>query len=320
MSQDAGAFGHRPVMVDEIVDLLGPVPAGVVLDGTVGGGGHARAILEAHPHLSVLGIDRDADALAAAAETLRPFGSRAQLYQARFDDFPAVADRAGVSWLSAALFDLGVSSWQLDTPERGFSYRASGPLDMRMDAAGDAPTAADVVNTYDEARLARLFADHGERRFARRIARAIVRARPLHTTADLVEAVKVGIPAAARRTGGHPAKRVFQALRVEVNDELEILPGTIDAAIGALAPGGRCIVLAYHSGEDRLVKERFVAAVGGGCTCPHGLPCVCGSASRAVARFAVRGSRKPSPAEVAGNPRAESARLRAVEKLDRQGS
>jgi len=318
MSQDAPDFAHRPVMVDEIVDLLGPVPAGVVLDGTVGGGGHARAILEAHPHLSILGIDRDREALAAAAEKLRRFGDRATLQHARFDQFRAVMERSGISWLSAALFDLGVSSWQLDAVERGFSYREDAPLDMRMDRSDEAaPTAADIVNTYDEARLARLFAEHGEKRFARRIARTIASARPLTTTGELVEAIKAGIPAAARRTGGHPAKRVFQALRVEVNRELEILPATIDTAVDALAPRGRCAVLAYHSGEDRIVKERFVSAATGDCSCPPGLPCVCGSAERIRVRLLTRGSRKPTAAEIAANPRAESARLRAVEKLPR---
>jgi 16S rRNA (cytosine1402-N4)-methyltransferase len=321
MSQDAPEFEHRPVMVDEIVDLLGPVPGGVVLDGTVGGGGHAMAILEAHPHLSILGIDRDQDALRAAAGRLARFGDRVELHHARFDHFPEVMERRGISWLSGALFDLGVSSWQFDAGERGFSYREDAPLDMRMDRSDErAPTAADIVNGYDEGRLARLFADHGEGRFARRIARAVVSARPITTTQELSEAVKAGIPAAARRTGGHPAKRVFQALRVEVNRELEILPGTIDAAIAALTPGGRCAVLAYHSGEDRIVKDRFVSAATGDCTCPPNLPCGCGSAERITVRLLTRGSRKPSAAEVADNPRAESARLRAVEKLSRTTS
>ena len=321
MSQDAPEFEHRPVMVDEIVDLLGPVPGGVVLDGTVGGGGHAMAILEAHPHLSILGIDRDPDALRAAGERLRRFGDRVELHHARFDRFPDVMERRGVSWLSGALFDLGVSSWQFDAGERGFSYREDAPLDMRMDRSDEsAPTAADIVNAYDEARLARLFAEHGETRFGRRIARAVVASRPITTTSELSEAVKAGIPAAARRTGGHPAKRVFQALRVEVNSELEILPATIDASIAALAPGGRCVVLAYHSGEDRIVKDRFLSAATGDCACPPNLPCGCGSAERITVRLLSRGSRKPTATEIAANPRAESARLRAVEKLSRTTS
>ncbi|HVM09487.1 MAG TPA: 16S rRNA (cytosine(1402)-N(4))-methyltransferase RsmH [Acidimicrobiales bacterium] len=316
MSQDARSFEHRPVMVDEIVDLLGPVPGGYVLDGTLGGAGHAAAILEAHPHLSILGIDRDHDALEAASGRLAPFGDRASIHHARFDGFRVAMERAGISWLSGALFDLGVSSWQLDAAERGFSYREDAPLDMRMDRSDPTGrTAADIVNTADEATLTKLFAEHGEQRFAKRIARAVVAARPLRTTADLVDAVKRGIPAAARRTGGHPAKRVFQALRVEVNDELAILPSTLDDVIDALVPGGRLAVLAYHSGEDRIVKDRFRSAATGDCTCPPGLPCVCGAPDRITVRLLTRGSRKPSPQEIAANPRAESARLRAVEKL-----
>lgn len=318
MSQAPG-FEHRPVMVDDVIGLLGPVPAGAVLDATVGGGGHARAVLEAHPHLRVVGIDRDDAALAAAARTLAPFidDGRAELHHARFDRIDDVLDRAGVSWLSAALFDLGVSSPQFDVAERGFTYRHDdAPLDMRMDRR-DPVTAADVVNGYDEARLARLFAEHGERRFGRRIAREIVAHRPLRTTGDLVDAIKRGIPAPARRTGGHPAKRVFQALRVEVNHELEVLPVALDATIARLArPGGRAVVLSYHSGEDRIVKDRFRAASTGDCTCPPGLPCVCGSADRIVARLLTRGARLPSAAEVAANPRAESARLRAIETIE----
>ncbi|HEX7166080.1 MAG TPA: 16S rRNA (cytosine(1402)-N(4))-methyltransferase RsmH [Acidimicrobiales bacterium] len=321
MSQDdqAFAFTHRPVMVDDVVDLLGPVPAGVVLDATVGGGGHAEAILAAHPHLTLLGIDRDADALRAAAATLARFGDRVALHHARFDGLLAVMERAGISWLSAAVFDLGVSSWQLDRADRGFSYREDAPLDMRMDRDDDEnPTAAHLVNTLDERDLAHLFAEHGEARWARRIARGIVAARatrPVRTTEELVEIVKAAIPAPARRTGGHPAKRVFQALRVEVNRELEVLPGALDDAIGVLAPGGRAVVLAYHSGEDRIVKERFTSASTGDCVCPPGLPCGCGADARITTRLLNRGARKPSAAEVAANPRAESARLRAVEKL-----
>jgi 16S rRNA (cytosine1402-N4)-methyltransferase len=184
---------------------------------------------------------------------------------------------------------------------------------MRMDRS-QGRTAADVVNGEDEATLARLISDSGERRFARRIARRIVEARPLTTTSELAEVVRSAIPAAARRTGGHPARRVFQAVRIAVNDELEVLGPAIDAAITLLAPGGRCVALSYHSGEDRIVKDRFAEAVTGGCTCPPGLPCVCGAVPRA--RLVWRGAHRPGPAELAANPRSESARLRAAEKLE----
>lgn len=303
-------FEHQPVMVREVVELFAPVPPGVVVDATVGGGGHARALLEAHPHLCLVGLDRDADAVAAAAESLGAWGrERVQaLHHGRFDRLAELVPGP----VSGVLFDLGVSSPQLDRGERGFSYRSDAPLDMRMDRS-QALTAADVVNGQDEATLARLFAESGERRFARRIARAIVDNRPLDTTAELAEVVKAAIPAPARRRGGHPARRVFQAVRMAVNDELAVLGPALDAAIGLLAPGGRCVALAYHSGEDRIVKERFGQAASGGCTCPPALPCVCGAVP--VVRLLTRGARKPAADEVAANPRAESARLRACERL-----
>jgi 16S rRNA (cytosine1402-N4)-methyltransferase len=316
MSQ-ADRFDHRPVMVDTVVDLLGPVPAGHVVDATVGGGGHSRALLQAHPHLSIVGLDRDADALAAAHATLADFEAdgRVALHHARFDALAEVLDREGIPTIVGALFDLGVSSPQLDRAERGFSYRGDAPLDMRMDRSTDTRTAADVVNEASVTALADLFAANGESRFAGRIAKAIVRQRPVTTTVQLAEIVRDAIPAAARRTGGHPAKRVFQALRIAVNRELEVLPVAIDAAIERLAPGGRLLVLSYHSGEDRIVKDRFLSAEGAGCTCPPRMPCTCGAADRRTVRLLHRGARKPSADEVAANPRAESARLRTLEKL-----
>ena len=210
------------------------------------------------------------------------------------------------------LFDLGVSSPQVDRPERGFSYAVDGPLDMRMDRT-QPTTAADVVNLYDERRLARVVARYGDERHAGRIARGIVGARPLRTTGELVDVIRASIPAPARRRGGHPAKRTFQAIRIEVNGELELLPEAIDQSIDVLVPAGRCVVLAYHSGEDRIVKDRFAEAATGGCVCPPGLPCTCGA--QAVVRLLNRRARRPRPDEVARNPRAESARLRAVERL-----
>ncbi|MDQ6614863.1 MAG: 16S rRNA (cytosine(1402)-N(4))-methyltransferase RsmH [Actinomycetota bacterium] len=310
-------FPHLPVMVDEVVGLLAPVPPGVVLDATVGGGGHARSILEAHAHLRLVGLDQDPDAVAAARLALAPYGTRAEIHRARFDHLAEVLDQAGVTELSAALFDLGVSSPQLDRPERGFTYRVDAALDMRMDP--DRPTtAADLVNTMREQELVRLLLDNGEGRFAHRIARAIIAARPLTTTAQLAEVVRTAIPAAARRTGGHPARRIFQGLRIAVNEELAVLPIALDEALARLAPGGRAAVLAYHSGEDRLVKQRFQLAAGGGCTCPPGLPCQCGATP--TVRLLMRGARKPSAAELAANPRSGSARLRAVERLRPDGA
>lgn len=308
MSQQSHDFQHQPVMVNEVLELLASVPPGISVDATVGGGGHAAAILNAYPHLSLVGIDQDAAALDAARRTLAALGHRVvALHHARFDRLTELVEPP----VSAVLFDLGVSSPQIDVADRGFSYIADGPLDMRMDNSASF-TAADVVNTYAEADLARLFAESGDRRLARRIARAVVAARPLMTTRQLADTVAASVPAPARRRG-HPAKRVFQALRIEVNRELDILPAAIDAAIDLLAPGGRCIVLSYHSGEDRIVKDRFAHAASGGCTCPPGLPCVCGATP--TVRLLNRGARKPSATEIASNPRAESARLRAVEKL-----
>jgi 16S rRNA (cytosine1402-N4)-methyltransferase len=305
------AFEHRPVMLDEVVGLMAGVPEGCVLDATVGAGGHARALLQACPGLSLVGIDRDADAVAAAGVALAPFGARARVEKARFDRLGEVLDRLGVRAISGALFDLGVSSPQLDQAERGFSYRFDAPLDMRMDRS-EALSAADVVNGASAQDLARLFAEHGETRFAGRIARAIVAARPVLTTSQLAGLVSSAVPAPARRRG-HPAKRVFQALRVRVNSELEVLPDALGQAVQRLVPGGRLVVISYHSGEDRLVKQTLLDAATGGCTCPSGLPCVCGA--EPSLRLLNRGARKPGAAELSANPRAESARLRAAEAL-----
>ncbi|MGI8661649.1 MAG: 16S rRNA (cytosine(1402)-N(4))-methyltransferase RsmH [Acidimicrobiales bacterium] len=308
----SSGFSHRPVMLDEVVETLRPVPPGWVVDATVGGGGHATAILRALPHLSLLGFDRDGDALAAAADALEPFASRVRLHRVRFDALEDVMEELHMEEISAAVFDLGVSSPQLDRPERGFSYRSDAPLDMRMDRRQQ-HSAADVVNDADEAELRRILRTFGDERHAHRIARAIVAARPVTTTGRLAEIVRGAIPAAARRRGGHPAKRTFQAIRIEVNGELEALPAALDAAIDRLTPGGRCAVLSYHSGEDRIVKDRFRRAATGGCTCPPGMPCACG-ALRAVRELRPL-KRRPSAAEIAANRRAESAVLRAVEKL-----
>lgn len=305
-------FLHAPVMVDEVVGLFAPVPEGWVVDATVGGGGHAGALLAAHSQLRVLGLDQDPAALAAAADRLAPFGARARLVRARFDRLADVVDAETVEPVVGVLFDLGVSSPQLDRAERGFSYRHPGPLDMRMDPTS-ALTADDIVNRWSAEELSGLLRRNSDERHAGRIAAAIVAHRPLHSTTELAEVVRTAIPAATRRRGGHPAKRTFQALRIAVNAELDVLGPSLDAAIEVLRPGGRVAVLSYHSGEDRIVKDRLRHAATGGCTCPAGLPCGCGA--RPTLRLLRSGGWTPSSAEMAANPRAASARLRAGEKL-----
>ena len=303
------AFSHRPVMAAEVVELFDPVPEGLLVDGTVGGAGHARGLLQGHPDRRLLGIDRDADAVAAAREVLAPFGDRAEVVHAGFEDLEDVlAGRPA----AGVLFDLGVSSPQIDRAERGFSYRADAPLDMRMDRS-QALSAREVVNEYEEAELARVISRLGEERFARAIARRIVSRRPLHTTGELAEAVRDAIPAPARRRGGHPAKRTFQAIRMEVNGELDHLDRGLDAALAVLVPGGRLAVLSYHSLEDRMVKRRF-ADWSASEDLPPGtrLPPV-PLPSRRKTQLVGRRALRPSATEMAANPRAESARLRAVE-------
>ncbi len=312
MNATGTAPEHLPVMLDEVVDVFRPVPEGVIVDATVGAGGHSSALLAARSDLSVIGLDRDEDALRTASVATARFGGRVTLVHARFDTLADVVRGLGHDQVSGVLFDLGVSSMQLDRADRGFSYRGDGPIDMRMDRT-EPFSAADVVNGYAFEPLAELIARFGGERFSARVARAIIAARPLTTTAELAEVVRSAIPAAARRTGGHPARRTFQALRMEVNAELAVIPRALDQALDLLVAGGRVAVLAYHSGEDRLVKEAFVTAATGGCTCPPGLPCVCGA--EPTVRLLWRGVHKPTAAEVAANRRAESARLRAVEKL-----
>jgi 16S rRNA (cytosine1402-N4)-methyltransferase len=309
--QGAG-FAHRPVLVDLVVELFAPVPPGVVVDATVGGGGHAEALLDAHPQLSVVGLDQDPDAVHAATERLHRFGGRATVRHTRFDQLRAVLGELGYGTASGALFDLGVSSTQLDRPERGFSYRAPGPLDMRMDPTRSV-SAADLVNGAPEAELARLLRAYGDERYAARIAGAIVAARPITSTEQLADVVRDAVPAPARRRGGHPARRTFQAIRIAVNDELAILPGSLDDAIDLLLPGGRCVALAYHSGEDRIVKDRFRHAAAGGWTGPSHLPTP--PDVHPTVKLLRRGAWRPSADEIAANPRAEAARLRAVQKL-----
>ncbi len=305
-------FHHLPVMAHEIVALFERVPAGFVLDATLGGGGHSELLLERWPHLKVLGIDRDERALAAAQARLVRFGDRLRVYHCRFDRLDEAMEALSIDTLSGALFDLGVSSPQLDVAERGFSYRHDAPLDMRMDQTQQW-SASDVINGYPADQLARVLQKYGDERFARRIAAAIVAARPIESTAELAEIVVSAIPAPARRTGGHPAKRTFQAIRIEVNGELDALPSALDTAIARTEPGGRVAVLSYHSGEDRIVKQHMRSAATGDCPCPPELPCVCDAVQ--TVRL-VRGVPKtPSVGEQATNRRATSARLRVVERI-----
>jgi 16S rRNA (cytosine1402-N4)-methyltransferase len=281
------SFAHIPVLRDEVVSSFATVPAGPVVDATVGGGGHSAALLSAYPGLQIIGLDRDPVALEAAAARLAPFGERVTLVHAPFSALGEVT--AGP--LSGVLFDLGMSSPQLDQAERGFSFRSDAAIDMRMDQT-TGRTAAQLVNELPEAALAALFRENGEGRLSGRIARAVVNARPLTSTVQLAEVVSAAVPAAVRRKG-HPAKRVFQALRIAVNDELGQLEHALPVALDRLAVGGRCAVISYHSGEDRLTKRIFTEASTGGCTCPPDLPCVCGAVVRH--RLVFRGARRPAP-------------------------
>jgi 16S rRNA (cytosine1402-N4)-methyltransferase len=310
-------FSHLPVMPREVVELLLPVPAGLIVDCTVGGGGHAALVLDARPDVRLLAIDRDTDAVVAARSRLEAFGSRVQVVHGGFEELgDLVAQHGEGEQVMGILMDLGVSSPQLDRAERGFSYRFDAPLDMRMDAK-QAMTASDVVNGYDEDELARIIATYGEERFARRVARAIVAARPLATTRELAEVVRAAIPAATRRRGPHPARRTFRAIRMEVNRELPNLAEGLDESVHLLGPGGRVLVLAYHSLEDRLVKQTFARWAGEDDTssAPAKLP-IEPARRRALARPLTRRPRRPTPEEIAANPRAESARLRAAERID----
>jgi 16S rRNA (cytosine1402-N4)-methyltransferase len=313
-------FAHEPVMAQRIVELLRPAleaPDAIVADLTLGLGGHTEALLAAAPGARVIAIDRDTEAIARSRDRLAAFGSRVEFVHAAYDELPAVLDRLGFAVISAVLLDLGVSSLQLDDRQRGFSYSRDAPLDMRMDQSRGL-TAADVVNGYETGELARVLRTYGEERFARRIAEAIVRERsvtPFTGTARLAEVVRTAVPAATRRTGGHPAKRTFQALRIEVNDELGALAAAVPSAIGALAPGGRIAVLAYQSLEDRIVKRAFTAGAHPerSSELPPDLPV---APPPPALRLLTRGAETPSEAEVAANPRAASARLRAAERLD----
>jgi 16S rRNA (cytosine1402-N4)-methyltransferase len=309
-------YRHTPVLLAEVTHHLSPHPGSIVVDATLGGGGHAAKIAAAiAPDGLLIGIDQDDAALAAAATTLR-LGQQTRLLKGNFGDLDRLLSEAKVPYVDGFLFDLGVSSPQLDFAERGFSYQTDAPLDMRMDPNAGGITAADVVDSYQEADLARVIRDFGEERWASRIAAFIVAARarrPVKTTFQLVDVIKAAVPAAARKDGPHPARRTFQALRIEVNRELEVLQDALEAAIRWLAPEGRIVVISYHSLEDRVVKQTF-ARYSQACTCPPDLPvCVCDA--KPVLRVLTRRAVTPSAEEVERNPRSRSAKLRAAEKM-----
>jgi 16S rRNA (cytosine1402-N4)-methyltransferase len=311
------AAAHVPVMRDRVRAILAPAlgaPGAVLVDATLGRAGHARALLGDHPGLVVIGIDADAAAISESRQLLAAELNRVHLVQSTYDQIATILADLGQDSVQGVLFDLGVSSPQLDDPARGFSYAADAPLDMRMDRSAQL-TAAEVVNTYPADRLARVLRDYGEERFARRIADAVLRERagqPITSTLRLAEIVRTAIPAATRRTGGNPAKRTFQALRIEVNDELGTLRRAVPAALDAVAVGGRIVVLSYHSLEDRIVKRALSERSTD--TTPPGLPVLL-PGSRPQFRLLTRGAERPDDAELAANPRAASARLRAAERV-----
>jgi 16S rRNA (cytosine1402-N4)-methyltransferase len=309
---------HVPVLLGRCLELLAPAldrPAAVHVDATLGLGGHAEAVLRAHPHLVLIGLDRDPEALAHAGRRLEPFRDRTHLVHAVYDELSQVLAKLGLDRVDGVLFDLGVSSLQLDQADRGFAYAQDAPLDMRMDQT-QGITAAEIVNEYSAAELTRVLRVYGEEKFASRIAAAIVRERerrPLTSSARLAELVRDAIPAPARRTGGHPAKRTFQALRIEVNGELSTWERALPVAIGALKPGGRVVVLSYHSLEDRITKQAFAARARS--AAPIGLPVEPPGTGPTLRLLTRGGAELPSDAEVAQNPRAASVRLRAAELI-----
>jgi 16S rRNA (cytosine1402-N4)-methyltransferase len=308
---------HVPVLLPRVAELLGPALTGrpaTLVDATLGLGGHAAALLAAHPQLTLVGLDRDTDALALAGRRLAAFADRTHLVHAVYDRIGEVVGELGVGPVQGVLFDLGVSSLQLDATARGFSYSHDADLDMRMDQTTGV-TAAEVLNTYPVPALARVLREYGEERFALRIARAVARRReatPLTRSSELVELLYAAVPAASRRTGGHPAKRTFQALRIEVNGELDALRAALPAALDVLAVGGRMVVLSYQSLEDRMVKREFAERAAS--RSPVGLPVELPGHGPEM-RLLVRGAESAREDEIADNPRAASVRLRAVERI-----
>ncbi len=310
------AFHHVPVLLQETLEALDVRPDGTYVDCTVGGAGHSVEIARRlGPDGRLIGLDQDDRALKAAGERLAPFGDQVRLVKTNFEHVADLVERLGAAPVDGILMDIGVSSHQLDEAERGFSIHHDAPLDMRMDRESPV-SAATVVNEWPEAELARILREYGEEKWAKRIAQFIVRARqksPIRTTGELAELVKAAIPAAARREGRHPARRTFQAIRIAVNDELGVLERGLEGALQVLKPGGRLVVITFHSLEDRIVKQTFARWVSP-CTCPPDIP-VCACGKQPLARHVTRKPVTATPAELEANPRARSAKLRAVVKL-----
>ena len=304
-------FKHKAVMLDEVLSVVDRIPAGVFIDATVGGASHSEEILARRLDLEIVAIDRDHLALEAARCRLEKFSERVKFFHNSFSSLEKVLNEENISSISGFLFDLGVSSPQLDNAERGFSYRFEGPVDMRMDVS-QRNTASHLINSLEQSELQRIIEKNSDERFAARIAASIVKNRPVENTLEFAELIKKAIPAAARRRGGHPAKRTFQAIRMEVNQEMEELISGLSASIERLKSKGCGIVISYHSGEDRKVKELFKQAVTGGCTCLRKLPCVCGAVRKGVLPHS---GKTPSNDEIQKNRRAKSARMRVLEGL-----
>lgn len=310
------AFEHKSVLLEETIDSLMVKPDGIYVDGTLGGGGHASEVCRRLGEGGrLIGIDQDADAIRAASERLKPYGDHVTVVRSNYVNIAQILSDLGIEKVNGIYLDLGVSSYQLDTAERGFTYRdENAPLDMRMDQR-NTKTAADIVNTYTESDLYRIIRDYGEDKFAKNIAKHIVKRReekPIETAGELTEVIKAAIPMKVRATGGHPAKRTFQAIRIELNQELEVLKNSIDTMIDLLALGGRLSIITFHSLEDRIVKNRFRTNENP-CICPPGFPvCMCGKKSKG--KVITRKPILPSEVEMEENPRAKSAKLRVFER------
>ena len=309
------AFEHKSVLLYETVDSLNIKPDGIYVDGTLGGGGHAYEVCSRlGKHGRLIGIDQDADAIAAATKRLEPFADKVTVVRSNYENIASVLHDLGIEKVDGIYLDLGVSSYQLDTASRGFTYREDAPLDMRMDQR-NTQTAADIVNTYSETELYHIIRDYGEDRFAKNIAKHIVQRRqekPYETTGELIETIKAAIPAKIRGTGGHPAKRTFQAIRIELNHELDVLNRSIDTMINLLNPGGRLSIITFHSLEDRIVKKRFRDNENP-CICPPEFPvCMCGRKSKGTA--ITRKPIVPGEEELEYNKRSKSSKLRVFER------